>query len=150
MPGQTQRFQLDVPLGTELVATLDDTLLAALNKIDGAIWLYRGAWSSSTAYVANDVVIATNELYLATGSSTGANPALGSGPWAPLSSGVSGPAGGVLGGTYPNPGFAQPMATQADLTALTTRVTALEGGSIVTIDALTGSIDNLTGTIDSQ
>lgn len=32
--------------------------------------------------------------------------------------GASGPAGGVLGGTYPNPGFAVDMATQAELGAV--------------------------------
>lgn len=36
----------------------------------------------------------------------------------------SGPAGGVLGGTYPNPDFAVDMATQAELDAAIAGVTA--------------------------
>jgi hypothetical protein len=44
----------------------------------------------------------------------------------------SGPAGGVLGGTYPDPGFAVDQATQAELdainSALDTRLDLVEGG----------------------
>lgn len=37
--------------------------------------------------------------------------------WVDIVAGASGPAGGVLGGSYPNPGFAADMATQAELDA---------------------------------
>lgn len=39
----------------------------------------------------------------------------------------TGAAGGVLGGTYPNPSFAADMATQAELDSETTRATTAEG-----------------------
>jgi hypothetical protein len=46
----------------------------------------------------------------------------------------SGPAGGVLGGTYPNPAFAVDMATQAELDAHTTLTTTAHGGIVASTD----------------
>lgn len=45
----------------------------------------------------------------------------------------TGPAGGVLSGTYPNPGFAADMATQAELDAA---VAAIKGGVSTAFDTL--------------
>ena len=47
-------------------------------------------------------------------------------PLSSLVSGASGPAGGVLSGTYPNPGFAVDMATQAELNATQGEIDAHE------------------------
>lgn len=47
----------------------------------------------------------------------------------------SGPAGGVLGGTYPNPGFAADMATQAELDTHTGLTTTAHGGIVASTDA---------------
>jgi len=46
----------------------------------------------------------------------------------------SGPAGGVLGGTYPNPGFAVDMATQAELDTHTALTTTAHGGIVASTD----------------
>lgn len=45
------------------------------------------------------------------------------------------PAGGVLSGTYPNPGFASDMATQAELDAHTGLTTTAHGGIVSSADA---------------
>lgn len=57
----------------------------------------------------------------------------------------SGGAGGVLSGSYPNPGFAVDMATQGELDAVSSAVTAL--GSAVT--ALDTDLDTLSASLPS-
>ena len=47
-------------------------------------------------------------------------------------------AGGVLGGTYPNPGFAVDMATQAELDAVSGAVSALDAAAVKDGDAAGG------------
>ena len=51
--------------------------------------------------------------------------------------GASGPAGGVLSGTYPDPGFAVDMATQAELNAVAAAAAAAAAAAIVTSEAYT-------------
>lgn len=51
------------------------------------------------------------------------------------SGGASGPAGGVLAGTYPDPSFAADMATQAELNAHTALTTAAHGGIVSSGDS---------------
>lgn len=47
----------------------------------------------------------------------------------------TGPAGGVLAGTYPNPAFSADMATQAELDAHTTLTTTAHGGIVASTDS---------------
>jgi hypothetical protein len=46
-------------------------------------------------------------------------------------------AGGVLSGTYPNPGFAADMATQAELDAHVTDSSAAHAASAISVDSTT-------------
>jgi hypothetical protein len=76
----------------------------------------------------------------------------------------TGPAGGVLAGTYPNPLFAVDMATQAELDAHTVLTTTAHGGIVASTDTRlsdartptahqsthqTGGSDALAGNVDA-
>jgi hypothetical protein len=59
--------------------------------------------------------------------------------------GTAGAAGGVLGGSYPNPAFAVDMATQAELDAVSSVVSVLSTAVTYYVDPVSGS-DAATGT----
>lgn len=56
----------------------------------------------------------------------------GDGLYKPIGAGASGAAGGVLLGTYPNPGFAADMATQAELDAQVALIPATVRATVLT------------------
>jgi hypothetical protein len=83
IPVTTVRFTVS-GTGTNLGFYLDDITLQAGNApvtLPTGIMIFRGAWSSTTQYNANDVVTAGNQLYVALQAGTGHAPASSSTFW---------------------------------------------------------------------
>ena len=100
--------------GTQLASTVSD--FAAAVRSTTAAQLVAGA-NTTITQVGDTLVLAS---------------AAGSGP-------PSGAAGGVLGGTYPNPTFAADMATQAELDAVAAATNAALAGKEPTVAAGTSA-----------
>ena len=107
--------------GTQLASTISD--FAATVRSTTAAQLVAGA-NTTITQVGNTLVLGA--------TSTGGPP--------------TGAAGGVLAGTYPNPGFAADMATQAELdTSLGLKVDKVAGKGLSTEDYTTAEKSKLAG-----
>jgi hypothetical protein len=94
----------DARIDADTVRLVGGLIVSGTSIFEGATVFEQSPTAPTPAPGTNNTQLATTAFVQAASTSNPSPP--------------SGPAGGVLSGTYPNPGFAQDMATQAELDAL--------------------------------